>query len=344
MIKGKTVFVLGAGASNEAGLPTGSELAEAIAGLLDIKFDHGTQFSGSYEVALALRALVYSQNSRDINPYLYKAWAIRDATPLVLSIDNFIDAHRGDEKIEICGKLGIARAILDAERDCKLYFDGANAKGLNISGLVNTWYVRLLQLLTEGVDKSQLTKIFENTAFIIFNYDRCLEHFLVEALTAYYVADVNEMRQIVKAAKFIHPYGVVGRLDWIRPEGASFGADIGGEPLLEIASQLKTFTEQFSDEAMRTDLQAAMVQANTIVFLGFAFHEQNMKLLEPGARSDVRRVFATAYNLSKSDCGVITKSILDTLHAKAAHIDIEIRNDLKCSDLFKQYWRALRAS
>ena len=40
MIDSKTLFVVGAGASNELTLPTGRELADAIAHRLDIKLDN----------------------------------------------------------------------------------------------------------------------------------------------------------------------------------------------------------------------------------------------------------------------------------------------------------------
>ncbi len=42
----KTVFVIGAGASKEANLPTGIELKDKISALLDIRFDWHDQKSG----------------------------------------------------------------------------------------------------------------------------------------------------------------------------------------------------------------------------------------------------------------------------------------------------------
>ena len=110
MIKQKIVFVVGAGASKEVGVPIGRDLTSNIAVALDIQFPDGyQQSSGSYLICQALRRLVEKQNSRDINPFLHAGWAIRDAAPLALSIDNFIDAHRQDERIKLCGKLAIAR-------------------------------------------------------------------------------------------------------------------------------------------------------------------------------------------------------------------------------------------
>ncbi len=51
----KTVYVVGAGASFEANLPTGKELKEEIASLLNIKFDFHTQMSGDHSIQQALR-------------------------------------------------------------------------------------------------------------------------------------------------------------------------------------------------------------------------------------------------------------------------------------------------
>lgn len=57
MFKSKTVFIVGAGASCEAGLPSGDTLKERIAELLDIRFnDWGSdQISGDRRIVKALR-------------------------------------------------------------------------------------------------------------------------------------------------------------------------------------------------------------------------------------------------------------------------------------------------
>ena len=119
----KTVFVVGAGASKEAKLPTGHELKEDISRLLDMRFDWNDQKSGDYVIAEALRRHVKQPDgSGDINPYLHEAWHIRDALLQAISIDNFIDAHRKNEKIALCGKLAIVKSILHAESRSLLYF------------------------------------------------------------------------------------------------------------------------------------------------------------------------------------------------------------------------------
>jgi hypothetical protein len=104
MFNKKTVLVIGAGGSQEANLPTGKELKDRIASLLDIRFeDRIRRSSGDPLILDALRHLVRQPNGQpgDINPHLHACWAIRDAMPQAISIDNFIDAHSGDDKIEL---------------------------------------------------------------------------------------------------------------------------------------------------------------------------------------------------------------------------------------------------
>jgi hypothetical protein len=120
MFKSKTVFIVGAGASQEAGLPTGAQLKKAIANKLNITYKVGVDptspDTGDGAIAWALVEHVRKTGTGDINPYLYEAWKIRDAMPQAISIDYFIDAHGTNPGVVLFGKLGIAQAIIEAER------------------------------------------------------------------------------------------------------------------------------------------------------------------------------------------------------------------------------------
>ena len=119
----KTVYIVGAGASSEAGLPIGNKFIKKITQLLNIEHDiTGRLKSGDGTIAQALRNHVASPEGRpgDIGPYLQGAHHIRKALSQAISIDNFIDQHRGNEKIAVCGKLAIAKVILDEENGSRL--------------------------------------------------------------------------------------------------------------------------------------------------------------------------------------------------------------------------------
>ena len=154
-------MVVGAGASKEAHLPTGKELRSVIAQLLDIKFEAWNQMSGDATIAEALREHVKQLGQSNINSYRHAAQRISEAMPLALSIDNFIDAHAGEERIELCGKLAIIRSILDAERMSLLYIDpAAPYPHLDLDRLEPTWFNSFWQLLTESCTRENIASRF----------------------------------------------------------------------------------------------------------------------------------------------------------------------------------------
>jgi len=112
----KTVFIIGAGGSKEAGLPIGSELKTEIAKALDIRFkDLARMVSGDNCIFEAF-FLAKVANDQDPNAPLRSlqqaGWHIRDAMPQAISIDNFIDTHSENKHIELCGKLAIGLLLV----------------------------------------------------------------------------------------------------------------------------------------------------------------------------------------------------------------------------------------
>jgi hypothetical protein len=348
MFRSKTVFVLGAGSSEEVGLPVGSKLKERISTHIKIRFDEfgQRQIGGSAKIVEALRKKVALPQGRpgDINPYIHVAWKISDALPQAISIDNFLDAFNTDDKIELCGKLGIVASILDAERSSSIYINEKENAKLDTGALGNTWFAGLMQLLTEGIRLNTVGDIFNNIAIVNFNYDRCVEHFLYHSLINYYGISPNQAVSLLANLKIIHPYGTVGTLS---PQAAhQNGAVVYGSErcdLLAASEQIKTFTERIQEQVALDEIKNTMRTAETIVFLGFAFHRQNLDLLEPVEESKVRKVFATALGVSKSDCEIIEAELKALFKQKTNPTTIEFRNDLKCNQLFNEYWRSLSA-
>jgi hypothetical protein len=146
---------------------------------------------------------------------------------------------------------------------------------------------------------------------------------------------------LVKGLDITHPYGVISPMPWADRMGVSFGADVSGSRLLQMSSQIKTFTERVEDESSLFEIRKFVLDAETIVFLGFAFHELNMQLIRPDQSSKAKRVFGTAWNVSGSDCLAIHADTLALLGRKSQHVRIELRNNLKCAGLFREYWRTL---
>lgn len=346
-LKEKTVFVLGAGASKELDLPTGDELKSTIAKEIDIRFNNGgSQASGSYEITEAFRLLARKEpQQRDINKYLRACWKIRDAMPQAISIDNFIDARSDDPLIEISGKLGIAISVLAAEASSKLATSPSNGRERpNFNALSNTWHNSFFQLLTENCKKPDLPSRLKKVALVIFNYDRCVEVFLIQALKNYYTIDESEALALLKQVEIHHPYGVVGALPGLGGETEiPFGATPQPSQLLAIASEIKTFTEGTDESASHIKrIRELMSKCHRIVFLGFAYHRLNMQLLfkKPSGLPPLesRKIYGTALSLSASDVSIISEELSAYAETEEKYVQLQ---DLTCHQLFKNYWRSM---
>ena len=214
---------------------------------------------------------------------------------------------------------------------------------LNQHDLSDTWYASLFKLLTENVRKDALDTIFNNISFLAFNYDRCIEHYIYNSLQTYYRIDSQKSQSISSKLEVFHPYGVVGSLPWQSNRGVDFGSELSGRQILEMTLNIRTFHERTQEGISLDEMRRRLREAHTIIFLGFAFHDLNMKLLDPLMPAHAKRIFATAKGLSRNDCNSIVGDIHTLLQAKEQVI-IELRNELTCFKLFDEYWRTMPRS
>jgi hypothetical protein len=343
MLKSKTLFIVGAGASQEAGLPTGTQLKDAIAEKLGFENISGSWGSGDPEIHRAIWEYV-NQNGVDANVIFRDAVKIRDAMPQAMSIDNFIDAHSTAPGVVVCGKLGIAQAIFEAEHNSRLSLpeERGRRNKLDHSRIPGTWYLPFFQLLTENIRREDVGKLFDNVSVITFNYDRCIEHYLYHAIQNYY--DIEDVERLMKRLKIYHPYGVVGSLPWQDSRtNVSFGGVGRNANLMDIAKQIRTFTERVgTDDPTLAEIRLQVQEAEIIVFLGFAFHQLNMQLLTPDVSSNVRRVFGTAKGKSDVDLtDIIVPEVWEILKKPIDRRHTHINRDLSCCSLFGEYWHTL---
>jgi hypothetical protein len=292
--------------------------------------------------------LTYAQ-SRTPNPdfrnFVGAAKRISSAMTLAPSIDNFIHVHNGDKEIELCGKLAIAHRILRAEAGCKLRMPTAEAKMPNFEWVEDTWGVALMKMLCEDCTFTQLEERLSKVQFIIFNYDRCVEHFLFHAIQLYYGVVDQIAADLVNSMHIYHPYGVVGRLPWQTDidgiQSIGFGGSPGQHEMINIASGIKTFTEGTdNDSSDIISIRRSLENAERIVFLGFAYHRLNLELLlneKSLSRGKSRRVFGTAFGMSANDTELVFESLSERLCAPS----MKVHNDVKCAELFHEYNRAL---
>lgn len=190
-------------------------------------------------------------------------------------------------------------------------------------------------MLGRGVPKEDLSRIFNHVSFIVFNYDRCIEHFLRHALKHLYAIEDQEAQSMVEGLRIIHPYGAVN--------SAQFGATRADYAAL--ATGIRTYTEQTHAADMLNELQIQIDEAEAIVFLGFAYHDQNMRLIVPREGMSTKPVFGTAFGMSDPDIELTTKELgswyLDPFAKTELRTNVRLNSNLTCADLFDHFNRSL---
>lgn len=339
MFNRKTVFIVGAGGSREVGLPMGEELKSQIAGLVNIKFEYGhTQKTGSHKITAALNFFCQQRGERDINPYLGAGRAIASAMPQAISIDNFLHTHADDERILLMGKLGIVSSILDAERASSIYCTSEDR--LRFTNIAPSWHHTFTQMLLENVQKPQLENIFDDIAFITFNYDRCIEHYLSHAIANYSLLDLRASQEIVDRLTIIHPYGRVGWLPWQNGEtnGIDFGLEIHASQMIEVANQIRVFTERVEEETTVDAMRQLIAEAELVVFLGFSYGSMNLELLNITEKQVPIQIIGTSYNISEPNVKSIRGDLDNLMGPKQVGTELV---SMTCDDLLKAYWRPI---
>jgi hypothetical protein len=360
MFNRKTLFIIGAGAGVDIGLPIGRLLAEDIAWRTTLSVNYGRVNSASdHELAYN-----FFERGDPKEKDFYNAFRrVHDGILLSKSIDDFLNVHDGSPEIVQVGKAAISRAILEAERKSKLFVEPSNAYNkLQISSIRDSWLVKFMQVLTPGRNVSAVENVLDDVSFINFNYDRCLEHFLVHSLQLMYGVNSASAAQIVAKAQIIHPYGSIGSLDEI-----PFGGNVHGRTNYRgISQSIKIYTEQIDDDETIFGIQRLFREASCIVFLGFAYHRQNMELLFERHSSPLKttQIFGTAFGMSDADRDEVISELeelfpavgdedlddpTDALEAylrspaiqpkDTSHIHIE--NKIGCSELFDYYAKSL---
>lgn len=271
-----TTFVIGAGASAEFGLPVGWKLLEQIRDNCLFAFDPSiVGAKGNQKIFNA----VLQKHCSD-RPTLDRVFTtfrdIHKGVETAGSIDEYINRYSDDALIAELGKLQIAYAILFAETRSKMMpKKGKDADGINWQAVDETWIVPFTRALFDGVRASEVETLGQNITIICFNYDRCIEHYLEYAIQrAYRDVDRPAARKIVNQMNIIHPYGSLGPLDRF-----SFGTPPEHADLYHITKNLITWSETVEDEELIDTMRQSIGSADNIVFLGFAFASQNMKLL-----------------------------------------------------------------
>jgi hypothetical protein len=339
MFEDKTVFVIGAGASAEFGLPVGLKLLENIKENSLFEFEYGNNPSKGNRVVFD--AIVSRYGSQATFKEVFKTLGdIARGVETAGSIDEYINRYSDDEMIAELGKLLISYSILEAERKSTMMATArVSQQPVNWESTNKTWIAQFARILFDGVKANAIERIGEGLTVICFNYDRCIEYYLEHAvMRAYRGVDQKTARNIVSRIEILHPYGSLGHLGQIR-----FGAPPETANLYEISQNLITWSESIEDRQPQLErIRGHISEAKNLVFLGFAFANQNMKLLDPNATQLNSRyvdIYSTGYGLT-DDIEVKLKTKLMRWFGRSAPDlqgnRIKIKYDMACEEFLRK--------
>ncbi len=276
MLKNKTTLVLGAGASRAMGFPTGAGLLAAIHDLVTV----------------------------DRQPFAIQAGLFN---PDGTALHEFIDAFRGSQMYSIdsflarrpqfsdIGKRAIAAVLLECEK----------ASSLDRCTHADGW----MQYLWNKFGAASWDELdFSCLRVVTFNYDRSLEHYLLQAIIHSHGVTQKQALWKLQGLKVVHVYG---SLSAPLPDGdgyLAYGHGTENHAPAIVAKHLQVIPEGRNDSAVLTLAHQHLLWADKIAFMGFGFDPVNMGRLDsqrtcqrqvdrPGGPA-FREIIATGFGLT----------------------------------------------
>lgn len=309
MFDNPIVFVIGAGASTEFGMPSGLELKNRIAKTFDFREGDDRRLLGD--------AVLYSMLNRD---YIDAA---NELSHIIRgfhfdSIDEVLHHFSSNRIIVELGKVAIAKEILFAERKSSIFHLGGGIKETDHSKI---WIPHLLSMAVGSLTREEISSAFSKVTIINFNYDRIFEHFVYHELGTKLRMKEDEIIDTFSNLRMIRPYGRIGPLPWqAEPSLATpFGA-YNQNNLMHISKCIRTYTEKNHDNDKLNEIGEAITNARLIVFLGFGFHQQNMNILRAKSSGLRKKAIATVFGIDSENYDNMSMNIYNTVACDQAPI------------------------
>jgi hypothetical protein len=110
----------------------------------------------------------------------------------------------------------------------------------------------------------------------------------------------------------------------------------------KLAGAIKTYTEQLSAGDVIAQIRNEVHRAKSIVFLGFAYHSQNMLMFRPDQPEQHKQIYGTAFGMSDADVDVVVHQLAEFFAMSVTQrAQIKIDNKHKSADLFDYYAKSL---
>jgi hypothetical protein len=178
LIRHDTTFVVGAGASFDYGFSLGEQLTKQIAEAFNMNDSGGSQARELIRTTIDV-VCRRPDMQRDPRQLFLQARALRAALLTASSIDAFLDNHSDNPDFGLLGKIAIAACLITAEQRSQLKLKPRHpGEMIDLAGVEKSWLARLFKIvMTPGVQRASIEQMFAHVKFVIFNYDRCIEHY-----------------------------------------------------------------------------------------------------------------------------------------------------------------------
>jgi hypothetical protein len=209
------------------------------------------------------------------------------------SVDAFLEQHRSNDDFGRLGKAAIAASLIPQEEELRL---------------TDRTDLKLYEYLWHQMSATPGTYSGNGLSVLTFNYDRSFEQYLRIALRASHPEFRDGGSTFVMAVSqfdIIHLYGSLGHLDAVDGHLPYGGTDIPPLPetILGAAKRIKLYHESKLDDDTLERIRLRIGEAETICFLGFAFHPANIRLLQfcGLGESKKSRYFASAFGVKEGE-------------------------------------------
>jgi hypothetical protein len=314
MLKKRTVFILGAGASMSYGLPSGAGLLAAARKL------------GLPQLATRV-GQVGSPHSDKPAHDLHVALSETLAT----SLDSLLERR---PELELAGKRVMAGLLLEQE----------NLALRNKFQSDDDWLRLLFAELSSGAET--IEQFVENPLIIVtFNYDRIVEYRLAAGLCARYGCGRERVLQLLEKMPVIHLHGDLGSLQGdskINLGALSINGDIDSNYVrtvtasserIQIVHTVNADTEEFRRARI------ALREAGQIILLGFGFGETNLSRLQVVKWSASSPIVGTAFGLTRAERQYLAVAPLSVRESASKHVRLE---DVQSARLLREYFGMFR--
>lgn len=307
MIKKKTVFILGAGASYDYFYPLAFDLSRDIC---RFRTDNGLEGLATLSDATV--------------DEVTKLISLFRRTGNHTSIDRFLEIHlSAHPEWDEIGRRIIANVLLKYELDdfsrySKYYPDNPRRK-VGIQGLGgeerDDWYSYFWSQINEGA--RTLDELSTNPITIItFNYDRSFEFRIAQMIAGAFDLDLKEAwGHFSKIFTVCHIHGQLGPL-CLNPDipdlvfGIPYGGVLKGEreirptTIKHAAKSISIYSQ--AEESPQVEQAKKLIQsAEVVLFLGFGFHRVNIERLgildlTQTKATPIPRMYSSSYGLSNA--------------------------------------------